>query len=140
MKKSIFLVTHVHEAGIQAGHQFLDAAQIHIAHGEGYILSLTLQLHQLLVFQQGNGDLFGLYIYYEFACHYNCFYDDYSTRYNKQKNKPALQVSCFTSLFSVYLSNKKFGLRFTSCFYVCSFSVFFYACALTFYVFFSSFR
>ena len=70
MKKSVFLVTHVHEAGIQAGHQFLDATQIHVAHGEGYVASFALELYQLFVFEQRDGDFLGLYIYNEFACHY----------------------------------------------------------------------
>lgn len=69
MKKSIFLVTHVHEAGIQAWHQFLDASQIHVAHRKGDVSSFALEFHQLLVFKQCNGYLFGLYVYNEFACH-----------------------------------------------------------------------
>lgn len=71
MKESVFLVTYVHEAGIQARHQFPDTAQIHVAHGEGNVASFALKFYQLLVFKQGDRHFFGLYIYNEFACHNN---------------------------------------------------------------------
>jgi len=50
-------------------------------------------------------------------------------------------VSFFSiiSLFFQVLVIRK-AKKITSCSYVCSFLVFFYACALTFYVFFSSYR
>ena len=69
MKKSVFLVTHIHEAGVQAGHQLPDAPQINVAHGEGEVRPFFLQFHQALVFEQGDGDFFGLYVYNEFVCH-----------------------------------------------------------------------
>ena len=36
-----------------------------------------MKFHQLLVFQQGDGHLFGLYVYYEFACHYKNAFKNY---------------------------------------------------------------
>jgi hypothetical protein len=64
MKESVFLVTDVHKACIQSGHQFLDTSQIHIAHRERNISSFALKFHQALIFEKGDGDLFGLYVNY----------------------------------------------------------------------------
>lgn len=64
MKESVFLVADVHKACIQSGHQLLDASQIHIPYGEGDVSSFALKFHEALVFEQGDGDFFGLYVYY----------------------------------------------------------------------------
>ena len=121
-KKSVWLVTHGHEAGIQRGNQVLDASQIHVDHRKGDVSAFALEFHQLLVFKQCNGYLFGLYVYNEFACHNNWLLNDSIYYLNKEQTR---ETFCFTSLFFIL----SFRLKITFCFYVCSFLVFFYACA-----------
>ena len=64
MKKSVFLEAYIYEAGIESGHQFSDFAHVHVPYSERKVPFLFLKFHEILVFQQGDGDFFGLYIYY----------------------------------------------------------------------------
>ena len=63
MKESVFTEAYINEAGIQSGHQLAHLAQVHVAYGERKVSLFALKFHQVLVFQQGDGNLFGLYIY-----------------------------------------------------------------------------
>lgn len=63
MEESVFLESYVYKTGVQSGHDFAYFAQVHVAHRERKVPFFALELHQVLVFQQGDGDGPGLYVY-----------------------------------------------------------------------------
>ena len=54
MKKSVFFKTHFHKSSIESGYQFLNFSQVQIAHSKAGVSFFAVQLHQFLIFQQGN--------------------------------------------------------------------------------------
>ena len=72
-------------------------------------MDTALKFHQALVFEQGDGDLFGLYVYNEFACHNNWLLNDSIYYLNKEQTR---ETFCFTSLFfiSVQIQTKNYFL------------------------------
>ena len=61
--EGVFLVPDIDESGVEAGHDLADFPQIDVAHGESRFAFLLVQLDELLVFEQGDGDLVGCYVY-----------------------------------------------------------------------------
>ena len=102
MKKSIFFKADIHETGIKAGHQFLYPSQIHISHIEGSTSPFFLKFHQRFIFKECDGNLFGLYVYYQFACHF-CILKLF-TFLIKQRTNPK-DFCCFAR-FVLYLSSQ----------------------------------
>ena len=54
VQKSVFLVPHIDESGIQPSHHFVDFAEIDIADGERAFGLLPVEFDELPVFQQGD--------------------------------------------------------------------------------------
>ena len=69
MQESILFVTYINKCSIKSRHQLFDPSQIDIAHRKRYVPSLFLKLHQSIILEQCNRNLFGLYVYYKFAGH-----------------------------------------------------------------------
>ena len=69
VKKSILLVAHVDEGGVETGHQFLDLGKIDVSDSVGDVARLLLQGDEPRVLKQGNGYLAGLYVYNQFTFH-----------------------------------------------------------------------
>ena len=143
MQECFLLGTDIYKAGIQPGHDLFHAAMVDIAHRKCLCLFFPLELYQLLLFGDCNGNLLGMNIYKKFACHNTVvlFCASFTSRrgawpFSTLKQKTNLRL-CLLCLQVCFLCFDRLSL---TCSYVCSFSVFFYACALTFYVFFSSFR
>ena len=71
MQEGIALRAYFHEAGVQSRHQLAHLAQIDVAYGVACLFALlVLVFHQILVFEQGDGNLLRLDIDNYFACHF----------------------------------------------------------------------
>ena len=53
VQEGILSVAHVDETCIQVGHDFPYAADIDVAHGILHVPTVTVQLHELTVFENG---------------------------------------------------------------------------------------
>ena len=78
MQKSILLVAHVDEGGVQTRHQLFHLCQIDVADSVGYVAVLLLERNEPTVLEQGDRHLLGLNVDYQFAFHClsvvrNCF-------------------------------------------------------------------
>ena len=62
MDESVLLIPDVDERGVQAGHDLLDFPQVDVADGVSCLALFLVQLDQLLVLEQGDGDLAGGYV------------------------------------------------------------------------------
>jgi len=62
MDESVLLIPDVDERGVQAGHDLLDFPQVDVADGVSRLAFFLVQLDQLLVLEQGDGDLAGGYV------------------------------------------------------------------------------
>ena len=62
MDESVLLIPDVDERGVQAGHDLLDFPQVDVADGVSRLALFLVQLDQLLVLEQGDGDLAGGYV------------------------------------------------------------------------------
>ena len=62
MDESVLLIPDVDERGVQAGHDLLDLPQVDVADGVPCLALFLVQLDQLLVLEQGDGDLAGGYV------------------------------------------------------------------------------
>ena len=62
MDESVLLIPDVDERGVQAGHDLLDLPQVDVADGIPRLALFLVQLDQLLVLEQGDGDLAGGYV------------------------------------------------------------------------------
>ena len=69
MKKCVFLVTDVHEGGIEPGHQFLHFCHVNVADGIGYVAALLLERHKTPILEKRYRHFAGLHIYDQFAFH-----------------------------------------------------------------------
>ena len=69
MQKGVALVSDIHEASVESGHDFPDLRQVDVAHRILLRTTFLLEFHETLVFQQGDGDVFLLDIDDNFACH-----------------------------------------------------------------------
>ena len=75
VQEGVAFIAYIHKAGVQAWHEFSHFGQVYVAHHERGRPAFFLEFHQPFVFQQGDGDFFGLNIYYNFACHFLVFTD-----------------------------------------------------------------
>lgn len=64
VNESISLVTDIDECGIQPGHNFPNLAQVDVAHRKTAFATLLVQLHELFVFDKGDGYFGGGYVDY----------------------------------------------------------------------------
>ena len=69
MQKGHALGSDVNETSIEAGHQLFHFCHIDVTHRERRRALLLLVFHQLLVFEQGYGDVLRLHIDDNFTCH-----------------------------------------------------------------------
>ena len=69
VQESYALGTDINEACVESGHQLLHLCHIDVTHRERHRALLLLVFYQLLVLEQGNGDVFRLNINDYFTCH-----------------------------------------------------------------------
>ena len=69
MKKRVFLIAHVDEGCVKAGHKLFDLSDINVTDGIGKVAALLLQGYEPAFFKKGYRHLLGLHIDDEFAFH-----------------------------------------------------------------------
>ena len=73
MQERIALRAYIDEAGVESRHELSHTPKIDVADGVACLVPfLVLVFHQILVFEQGHGNLLRLNINDKFACH--CLY------------------------------------------------------------------